>query len=354
MKVLHVLYDNIYSGAQNVVCQIVELFRKYDPETEMIYVSPDGPIREALEHRGVVFREIEKLSVKNLRKVILDEKPDLIHAHDMRASVISAMASGKIPLISHIHNNNYDSRGLSLKSIIYCVAAIKAGHIFWVSKSSYEGFKFGRMFEAKSSVLYNVVDCKKIQEAADAAGTKTAYDIVYVGRLTYQKNPERLVRIFGEVAKVDPYVTMAIIGDGELKGQTEKVIEKLPAVIRERIFLLGYQNNPYGIIKNARIMLMTSRWEGTPMCVLEAQELGVPLVSTPSDGIAEIIINGKNGFLEESDEELVNRCISLMKDPDRLMYMSKESKDFSAKYNDGRAYFDRVYQVYQDAIGNHD
>ena len=351
MKVLHILYDNIFSGAQNVVCQIVDLFKSYDPKTEMIYVSPDGPIREALELRGVKFRKVESLSVNNLRKVIYDEKPDLIHAHDMRATVIAAIASGKIPLISHIHNNNYNSRGLSLKSIIYSAAAIKSKHIFWVSKSSYEGFKFSSMFEGKSSVLYNVVDCDKIQKAADEAELKNAYGIVFVGRLTYQKDPERLIRIFEGVAKDNSDVTMAIIGDGELKEQIKAEISELPNKIKERIFLLGYQNNPYGIIKNAKIMLMTSRWEGTPMCVLEAQELGVPLVSTPSDGITEIIRDGENGYLEERDEGLIKRCISLLKDPDKLKNMSKASKDFSLKYNDGRSYFDEVYQVYMKSIG---
>ena len=78
MKVMHVLYDNIYSGAQNVVCQIVDLFKTYSPNMEMVYVSPDGPIREALREHAVQFHAVESLSIGNLKKVIREEKPDLI------------------------------------------------------------------------------------------------------------------------------------------------------------------------------------------------------------------------------------------------------------------------------------
>lgn len=352
MKVLHILYDNIFSGAQNVVCQIIDLYKTYEPDTEMVYVSPDGPIREALDARGIRFHALEKWSVGSVKKVIDEEKPDLIHAHDMRASVAAALASGSVPVISHIHNNNYNSRGLSLKSIIYGIAALKVKHIFWVSKSSYEGFKFSKCFEEKSSVLYNVIDCGKIHEHAEAAEIKAAYDIVYVGRLTYQKNPERLIKVFAKVAMEKTDATFAIVGDGELKEQLEKLVLQLPPEIRGRISLLGYQKNPYGIMEKAKVMLMTSRWEGTPMCILEAQEFGLPVVSTPSDGIADIIVSGENGFLEKEDDELAQRCLLLLRDASKRADMSRRAHDFSVRYNDVKAYFDRINDAYHEALGN--
>lgn len=44
------------------------------------------------------------------------------------------------------------------------------------------------------------------------------------------------------------------------------------------------------------MMIMTSLWEGTPMCALEALAMGIPIVSTPVDGLCDLIENGKNGF----------------------------------------------------------
>lgn len=157
MKVLHVLASSRFSGAENVVCQIVNMF-KDERNIEMAYCSVDGEIRQALDERGVKFFPVTKLKKKELKEVINKYNPDIIHAHDMRASYVSAQACGKIPLISHIHNNAFDSRGLSIKSIAYFLAAKKARHIFWVSKSSFDGYFFHKFFSKKSSVLYNVID----------------------------------------------------------------------------------------------------------------------------------------------------------------------------------------------------
>lgn len=116
MKVLHLLESPRFSGAENVVCQIILMLKD---EIEFVYCSRDGQIREALQERNIKFCPIKKLSVSEVKRVIKEEKPDLIHAHDMRASFYAALVCGRIPLISHIHNNNFDSRGLSVKSILY-------------------------------------------------------------------------------------------------------------------------------------------------------------------------------------------------------------------------------------------
>lgn len=64
----------------------------------------------------------------------------------------------------------------------------------------------------------------------------------------------------------------------------------------------GFRKNPYKILKNSQVMIMTSRWEGLGMCALEAMALGVPVVSTPTGGLCEIIEDGKNGFLRRSNK----------------------------------------------------
>ena len=94
MKILHILASNSFSGAENVVCQIVGMFSD-DPSIEMIYCSPDGPIRGELDERGVRFAPISALNLKELRRVIREQRPDLIHAHDMRATFVAALACGK-------------------------------------------------------------------------------------------------------------------------------------------------------------------------------------------------------------------------------------------------------------------
>ena len=61
-------------------------------------------------------------------------------------------------------------------------------------------------------------------------------------------------------------------------------------------------------------MIMTSRWEGTPMCALEAMALGIPIVSTPTDGLCELIDDGKTGYISDDNEVLTDKCLSIVND----------------------------------------
>ena len=156
MRVLHILNTSTFSGAENVVCQIISMFRE-DDDIQMIYCSRDGNIRDTLAEKNIMFEPIMDMTVSELKKVIKKTNPDIIHAHDMKAGYVASKACGKIPLISHIHNNAYDSRGISVKAIAYTFAAKKAKHIFWVSNSSFEGYVFHFFFKKKSSILYNII-----------------------------------------------------------------------------------------------------------------------------------------------------------------------------------------------------
>lgn len=319
MRILHLLSSNKYSGAENVVCQIIHMFRE-NTNVEMVYCSPDGPVRQALSDRDVSFVSIPKLSVAAVKKVIREVKPDIVHAHDMKASFVAAVAVGRIPFISHIHNNNFNSQKPTLKAILYRFAAAKAKHIFWVSQSSMTGYCFHKGLEKKSTVLYNVIDGEQLRQKAAWAECQTAYDIVYIGRLTYPKNPQRLVRILKEIAKQQPDLKAAIIGTGELETEVQQIIAN--DNLQDNVHCLGFMSNPYGILKNSKMMLMTSRWEGTPMCALEAMALGVPIVSTPTDGMCELVENGKTGYLNAEDEALACGSLELIRDNTKRMVFS--------------------------------
>jgi len=298
-KIMHLLTGTSFSGAENVACQIIACF-KNNAEYGMFYCSPDGKIREALKERNIRFVPMKEWSLSEVNRIIREEKPDIIHAHDMKASFFAALLCGKIPLISHVHNNNFDSRGISAKALLYRYAAQKAKHIFWVSKSAYEGYAFHEKFEGKSSVLYNVIDADEVYRKAAQDEKEYDYDIVYVGRLTPQKKPQRLVEVLAGVGQKCQGMKAAIVGAGDLETETKEKRQELHA--ESCIDMLGYSSNPYKIMKNAKILIMTSRWEGLPMCALEAMALGVPIVSTPTDGLREIVEDGKTGYL--SDEEL--------------------------------------------------
>ncbi len=330
-RVLHILASDRFSGAENVVCQIINMYRD-DEGVSMAYCSPDGQIRQALEERGIPFYPIKALSVKELSRVKREFKPDIVHAHDMRASFVSALSFGCKKLISHIHNNSFDSRGISAKAILYILAATRASHIFWVSQSAFEGYAFHKLFKKKSTVLYNVIDIDALYEKMRRDESEYDYDIVYVGRLSYPKNPERLMHVLKDTVSKVPDVKIGIIGTGELEDETKALCDTLS--LGDNVHFLGFKENPLKILSDAKVMIMTSRWEGTPMVALESMALGTPIVTTPTDGMCELITDGENGYISDSDDVLTDALVRLVTDSETRKVLSENTLSRARQIND--------------------
>lgn len=346
MKVLHVLNSREFTGAEQVVAMIVRLFRG---DAEMFYCSPySDNVRDMLKQEGMTFLPVDTLVPSQLKKVIAKVQPDVIHAHDMRASLMAALCCGNIPVINHIHNNAFDARGLSVKSLAYILAAIRAKHILWVSRSSYEGYLFHKLFAKKSSVLYNIIDVNKVLEKSKLDGASYDYDAIYIGRLTYQKDPQRLMRLCRILADRKPDIRIAVVGSGELEEETKALCRALK--LEDNVFFLGFQSNPMKMLKCAKVMLLTSRWEGTPMCALEAMALGVPVVSTPTDGMVDLIGEGEDGFLSDDDAVLAERVLRIVTDDDLHRKLSGNAAAKSQRINDAASYKEAIAVHYRNYV----
>lgn len=342
MKIMHVLQSPFFSGAENVACQIIEMFR--DSEYEMAYCSPDGPIREAMEKRGIRFIPLAAINVRNLRKAIRCYKPDIIHAHDRKASICAAIACG-LPVVSHIHVNNPHVGRFDAKSWIYSLFGYRFKHIFWVSKSAFVDFPYMReSMRKKSTVLYNVIDIEKLKRRAAEDEQSYSFDAVMVGRLNDQKDPIRALRVIKKVISMNDSARFGIVGAGPLENQVAEELKK--EEYKGRVRYLGYMDNPLKVLRDAKALLMTSRFEGTPMTVLEAMALGVPVVSTPVDGILDLIRDGENGYLSNDDDVLAEKLNELIKNSELREKLSAQSGRTAEKLMDIWAYKEKLAAVY--------
>lgn len=346
MKVLHVLATNKYSGAENVVCQIIKMFKG---EIEMAYCSPNGDIADSLKERGVRFVPLKKLSVGELRKAIAQYQPDIIHAHDVSASVVSALCFSGKRIISHIHGNDEKMSRYSKKAIVYAAITVFLSQIVFVSKSCLDDFRFKGLVNKKSKILYNIISLEDVIKKSQQQDSNEKFDVVYVGRIGEPKNPIRLVEVLNKVIKKDSKIKCAIIGSGPMFDETKQKIEEVG--IENNVKMLGFMSNPFPILSNAKAFIMTSRFEGTPMVALEAQALGIPIVSTPVDGLKDIVINDENGYLSNDDDELANKLLRLVTDNDYQTKLSENSKHFSQEYNNIENYKREIIQCYGESEG---
>ena len=340
---MHLLSSNTFSGAENVACQIISLF-KNDANCESVYCSPNGDIGSALKERGITFIPMAKMCKKEIKRVIDLYKPDIIHAHDRTASFLAASVFKNGIIIAHMHVNNNRGFKLLLKNILWLIRTPRFKHIFWVSQSSFTGYQFHTLLRKKSTVLYNVMNSDELLDKCFDGDSPNKYDVCFVGRLSYQKNPERLMAICNELVKNKNDIKIAIAGSGEYSSFVENFIESHN--IGSNVSYLGYLNNPYPIISNSKILLLVSRFEGTPMVSIESQVLGVPIISTPVDGMRDVVCDGINGFLSDENDVICEKIIDIITHPVLRERLSRESLKMSTKFTDVVAYKNEISKAY--------
>lgn len=340
MKILHLLASNKFSGAENVVCQIIKMF---DGEIEMVYCSPKGEIENILKSKRIEFLPLEKLSIKEIKRVVKEYKPDIVHAHDLKATILASRLKG-VKVVSHMHVNHPKMRNLSIRSILSIFALKRVSHIYWVSKSAYEEYYFKNKIKDKSEILPNIISVENLYRNLNNIENKQAFDVVYCGRITEQKDPFKIVEIAKIVHESLPNVTFGVLGNGDMLEETKKYADEMGGA--NFISFLGFVDEPFAIIGKSKIMILTSKFEGTPMVALESLALGTPIVSTKTDGMVDLL-NDKIGTLYDTNEEAGNIIVDLLQNASKLEKMSQEAIAFSKNYNNIEKYKEKLKKEYR-------
>ena len=159
--------------------------------------------------------------------------------------------------------------------------------------------------------------------------------IIAVGRYTYQKGFERLIEAWNLICRQYPDWHLDIIGDGKDRLQLQKLIEHYN--IGAHITLCPPTKDMDTVYRSASLVAMSSRYEGLPMILLEAQAYGLPIVSFACKcGPADVVTNGVDGFLvSEGDiEALANKLTTVIKDDALRQQMGQAARNNSKRYEE--------------------
>jgi glycosyltransferase involved in cell wall biosynthesis len=152
--------------------------------------------------------------------------------------------------------------------------------------------------------------------------------ILSVGRLSEPKDFSLLVRAFARVRSQRP-VRLVILGEGEMRSSLEGLVAEL--ALGADVLLPGFERNPLAWMRQCRLFVLSSAWEGLPNALIEAMACGVPVVATdcPS-GPAEILENGKWGRLVPvGDEAQLAQAIIATLDSPTTPDVSRRAAHFS-------------------------
>ena len=158
-------------------------------------------------------------------------------------------------------------------------------------------------------------------------------NIIAVGRLTEQKGFDLLIKVWEKVEAEMNDWTLNIYGEGELRGQLQKMIQEKKL---RNIHLCGYTDNIEEKYLESSIFALTSRYEGYVLVLIEAQAKGLPCISFDcKEGPSEIIDDGVNGFLiEEGDIEAYSKKLMiLMRDISLRQRFSENARKDLEKYD---------------------
>lgn len=234
--------------------------------------------------------------IKNIAKKI---NPDVIHLHSSKAGVIGRIAfSGKkVKLFYTPHGYSFLMENCNpikrkiFKLIESVTAKTKCTTISCSKGEHIETLKLTK----RAFYVSNGINMQDVQKITDDTEKKPhSFTVFTLGRICYQKNPE----LYNDIAKKFPDIQFVWIGDGELR-------EKLDS---PNIKITGWVNREKAIeyAVNADAFLLTSRWEGLPISLLEAMYMKKICVVSNVIGNRDVIHNGENGFVCENISDFEN------------------------------------------------
>ena len=182
------------------------------------------------------------------------------------------------------------------------------------------------------SYIYNFFDNENIKVKKKIVKNK----LCYVGRIEDVKDPLRLINIVNELYKINNNITLDIYGTGSLFDECKKEIDKLE--LNNVIKLKGFTKDK-NIYSNYSILLVTSKYEGLPMSIVEAKANGIPTISTLyGESVKEIINNDIDGYIVNNNEEYINKLNHFLTNDSVQNEVSKNALKSFEKFSKKEAY----------------
>ncbi|SHJ15009.1 glycosyltransferase [Pseudobutyrivibrio xylanivorans] len=340
--ILHVIKSNIYSGAENVVCKIIN---GLSDKEEFIYMAPHGPIEDKLKSIGLYdcYYGIDKLDVATIKAAVDKFHPTALHAHDFTASVLCGLAvKGKIPVISHLHCNPlWLKNPLHPNTISYLFASRWFSQIITVSEAVEKEYCYSSKLKCPVNVLGNPFSAQTVLDAAGDSDDEFVSDLLYVGRFNPAKNPLGAIKIFEALPNRDNLI-FRMVGNGELLDECKEYA----ASHGLSISFEGFQDNVYKYMKNTKVLLMPSIFEGFGLVALESMTLGIPVVCSGVGGLPGIV-NDTCGYICNETSEYVDAISSLLSDSSLYSSKSESAIIKSSTFDNLSSYLENILSLYK-------
>jgi len=186
------------------------------------------------------------------------------------------------------------------------------------------------------NTIHNPIELETVRRnSVDTLNPQYETDYVLaVGRLVPVKQFDMLIRAFSQL-RTKRKIDLIILGDGPEKLKLEQLVNDLG--LTQHVYLLGFVGNPWVYMARARLLVVCSRIEGFANVIVEAMAVGCPVLATRCGGPEDIIKNGQNGVLVETNcGALVDGINGLLNDPCRCKTLAESAQLSCQQYEPKR------------------
>lgn len=348
-------------GAEKVVINLLKEMSQLNLPLDLVVSSTEGPYLNQIPKqvnlvnlaKGGVLKCVLPLS-----RYLKERRPRTLISHMSHANVAAMLASRlartKTQLILVQHNTLSVDRSKLLRAK-FVPMFMKwlypyADNIVCVSSGVAQDLvcKLG-LAKEKVKVIYNPVVNEELITASQAPLDHPWFQqgvppvFLAVGRLTEQKDFITLLEAFALLRK-QRLARLVILGEGELRGELEAKISQLGIALD--VSLPGFVTNPYAYMSQASAFVLSSRWEGLGIVLIEAMACSCPVIATDCpNGPKEILEGGKYGYLTQVGDvvALSKAMLQVLDAPVNRDLLRQRAIYFSSK---------RAVSEYLDLFGN--
>jgi len=298
--------------------------------------------------REINFKQ-DKKALKEIRAIIREFKPDIVHTHASKAGAIGRIAANKekVPVIVHtFHGHVFHSYFGKFKTAIYktverylakrsnliiAISPLQKKELTTIHKIANNkkvevvnlGFDLERFRINKIENRIDFIEQYNVQEDEVCIGI--------IGRLTAIKNHQLFFNAIQKVLdKTQKRIHVFVIGDGELMTDLKAMSEPIFESTQARVTFTSWIKDIGLPLSRLDIVCLTSYNEGTPVSLIEAQAVGVPVISTDVGGVRDIVLENKSGLIVDSFDSTVyaNALLKLTEDGEHREQLGNNGWDF--------------------------
>jgi len=360
MKILYVITRSERGGAQ---IHLLDVLKSLPSGCQPIVATGEaGYLVEEARQLGVPVHHIshlrqpmspvnDLLALREIVSVIRSEAPDLLHAHTSKAGLLGRFAGWltRTPTVFTAHTWSFADGVSSFQRRVSIplerFAGRISGKVITVSRAN-ERIALRKSITARANLvtIWNGIPDSDLRAKP---GTSEIPKIVMVARFAPQKDQLSLIKALSGIGA--PW-RLALVGDGPTRSEIEQEVQRLH--LSDRIEFLGDRADVADVLATSDLFVLSTRWEGLPLSILEAMRAGLPVICSDVGGCSEAVEHGRTGFLTPPSDigQLRDRLDRTLSSKSLLISMGEAGRE--RFYRDFRveSMMGKLMSVYHEAI----